>query len=127
MSNQVSGSSSVATAHSGPSGAVPFSAGGCAAPDQDAPFVGASAAGAGETVISGTVKAAGAPVPGAYVRLLDSAGEFTAEVVASSEGRFRFFARPGSWTVRALAPGRSGQVQLEAAAGTVTEATVHLA
>ena len=42
------------------------------------------------------------PVGGAFVRLLDSSDEFTAEVVASATGDFRFFAAPGSWTVRAL-------------------------
>ena len=45
--------------------------------------------------------------PSAYVRLLDSGGEFTAEVVSSDSGDFRFFAAPGSWTVRALAPAAS--------------------
>jgi hypothetical protein len=32
------------------------------------------------------------------VRLLDSSDEFTAEVVASATGDFRFFAAPGTWT-----------------------------
>ena len=48
----------------------------------------------------------GEPVAAAYVRLLDATGEFTAEVVSSATGVFRFFAAPGTWTVRALAPGR---------------------
>lgn len=56
-----------------------------------------------ETVITGRVlDDAGSPVGGAFVRLLDSSDEFTAEVVASATGDFRFFAAPGSWTVRAL-------------------------
>ena len=56
-----------------------------------------------ETVITGrVVDDAGQPVGGAFVRLLDSSDEFTAEVVASATGDFRFFAAPGSWTVRAL-------------------------
>jgi Protein of unknown function (DUF1416) len=56
-----------------------------------------------ETVITGrVVDDAGQPVGGAFVRLLDSSHEFTAEVVASATGDFRFFAAPGSWTVRAL-------------------------
>ena len=42
------------------------------------------------------------PVPRAYVRLLDGTGEFTAEVQASATGKFRFFAAPGDWTLRAL-------------------------
>jgi len=41
-------------------------------------------------------------VGGAFVRLLDSSDEFTAEVVASATGDFRFFAAPGTWRVRAL-------------------------
>ena len=58
-----------------------------------------------ETLIQGSVTRAGSAVPGTYVRLLDSTGEFTAEVPTSATGQFRFFARPGKWTVRTLAPG----------------------
>jgi hypothetical protein len=56
------------------------------------------------TVIQGTVTHDDAPVSGAYVRLLDSGGEFTAEVPTSATGQFRFFAVPGRWTLRTLAP-----------------------
>jgi hypothetical protein len=55
-----------------------------------------------ETVIFGTVSKDDAPVPAAYVRLLDSSGEFTAEVVTSASGDYRFFARPGDWTLSVL-------------------------
>jgi hypothetical protein len=58
-----------------------------------------------ETVIQGVVQREDAPLAGAYVRLLDSSGEFVAEVPTSATGQFRFFAAPGSWTVRTLAPG----------------------
>ncbi|NED99467.1 DUF1416 domain-containing protein [Phytoactinopolyspora halotolerans] len=58
-----------------------------------------------ETVIQGVVSRDDAPLAGAYVRLLDSSGEFTAEVPTSTTGQFRFFAAPGTWTVRTLAPG----------------------
>ncbi|WP_166355838.1 DUF1416 domain-containing protein [Phytoactinopolyspora limicola] len=58
-----------------------------------------------ETVIQGVVFRDDAPLAGAYVRLLDSTGEFTAEVPTSTTGQFRFFAGPGQWTVRTLAPG----------------------
>jgi len=58
-----------------------------------------------EAVVQGIVLRAGEPVGGAYVRLLDSGGEFTAEVPTSATGHFRFFAAPGSWTLRVLAPG----------------------
>jgi len=44
------------------------------------------------------------PVSNAYVRLLDRTGEFTAEVPTSATGHFRFFAGPGDWTLRTLAP-----------------------
>ena len=57
-----------------------------------------------ETVIQGVVAREGEPVGGAYVRLLDATGEFTAEVPTSATGHFRFFAAPGTWTVRTLAP-----------------------
>ncbi|EUA51668.1 putative thiosulfate sulfurtransferase domain protein [Mycobacterium xenopi 3993] len=49
-----------------------------------------------ETVITGrVVDSSGQAVGGAFVRLLDSSDEFTAEVVASATGDFRFFAAPG--------------------------------
>ena len=57
-----------------------------------------------ESVVQGVVLREGQPVAGAYVRLLDAGGEFTAEVPTSATGQFRFFAAPGSWTVRTLAP-----------------------
>jgi hypothetical protein len=64
-----------------------------------------------ETVLTGqVVDADGQPVGGAFVRLLDGTGEFTAEVVASGTGDFRFFAAPGTWTLRALSPRGNGDV-----------------
>ena len=57
-----------------------------------------------ESVIQGIVTRADEPVPNAYVRLLDKTGEFTAEVPTSATGHFRFFAAPGEWTLRTLAP-----------------------
>ncbi|MDD7940646.1 DUF1416 domain-containing protein [Actinomycetospora lutea] len=68
-----------------------------------------------ESVLVGKVTADGSPVGGAYVRLLDRTGEFTAEVVASATGDYRFYAAPGTWTVRALS--RSGNGQTEVAVG----------
>lgn len=58
-----------------------------------------------QTVIQGVVQRGDAPLAGAYVRLLDASGEFTAELPTSTTGQFRFFAAPGQWTVRTLAPG----------------------
>ena len=57
---------------------------------------------------------AGQPVGGAFVRLLDATGEFTAEVVASASGDFRFFAAPGTWTLRALSRSGNGETVLTA-------------
>jgi hypothetical protein len=60
-----------------------------------------------EAIIQGVVTRGGdpeEPVGNAYVRLLDRFGEFTAEVPTSATGHFRFFARPGEWTLRTLAP-----------------------
>ncbi len=57
-----------------------------------------------QAVIQGIVLRDDEPVSNAYVRLLDRTGEFTAEVPTSATGQFRFFAAPGTWTLRALAP-----------------------
>ena len=57
-----------------------------------------------ESIIQGVVVHEDQPVGNAYVRLLDRTGEFTAEVPTSATGQFRFFAAPGDWTLRALAP-----------------------
>lgn len=59
---------------------------------------------ANQAVIQGIVTRDGEPVGNAYVRLLDRSGEFTAEVPTSATGQFRFFAGPGEWTLRTLAP-----------------------
>ena len=93
----------------------------CGAPKQGTALAGVDLT--TQTVIQGTVWHDGAPIAGAYVRLLDASGEFTAEVVAGPEGEFRFFAAPGDWTVRALAPGGAGQRDLPADVG-LNETTV---
>jgi hypothetical protein len=90
---------------------------GCAAPDQSVEPAGDLA---GQTVITGVVRAAGEsgePVGGAFVRLLDAGGEFAAEVVSSPAGQFRFFAAPGSWTVRVLSRRGNGDAAVSAATG----------
>jgi hypothetical protein len=79
-----------------------------------------------ETVIQGVVARDGQPVGGAYVRLLDSTGEFTAEVPTSATGQFRFFAAPGTWTVRTLAPGSTVDNEVVATQGDVAELTITL-
>ena len=90
---------------------------GCAAPDQSAPIP-AGVDLEKETVITGIVSSTdGEAVGGAYVRLLDSTGEFTAEVVSSPQGVFRFFAAPGSWTLRALSRHGNGELAVDATRG----------
>jgi hypothetical protein len=96
---------------------------GCGAPEQGTPLP-ASVDLEKETVITGVVTAnGGAPVAGAYVRLLDATGEFAAEVVTSAGGQFRFFAAPGSWTLRALSRSGNGDAEVTADRG-VTEVSL---
>ena len=97
----------------------------CGAPAQELSLEGIDVG--KESVVQGTVSKGGQPLPGAYVRLLDATGEFTAEVVTSATGAFRFFARPGSWTVRALGPNDAkADASVEAKQGEVTEASLSL-
>jgi hypothetical protein len=70
-----------------------------------------------QSVLQGKVLTGPDPVAGAFVRLLDGTGEFTAEVVSSPCGDFRFFAAPGSWTVRALSRSGNGQSSVEVSTG----------
>ena len=79
-----------------------------------------------EAVIQGVVSRDGQPVGNAYVRLLDAGGEFTAEVPTSATGHFRFFAAPGQWTLRTLAPGSSIDRAVQAQQGAVAEVEVAL-
>ena len=88
----------------------------CAAPDQSAPLPEGIDL-TKETVISGRVCVGTEPIGGAYVRLLDASGEFTAEVVTSPAGHFRFFAAPGTWTVRALSRQDNASVTVAADRG----------
>ena len=78
------------------------SADGCGAPAGGA----ALPAGAGtQAVVQGHVTRDGTAVQTGYARLLNSGGDFVAEVPLGADGGFRFFAAPGTWTVRVLAPG----------------------
>ena len=80
-----------------------------------------------EAIIQGVVTRGGDPVSTAYVRLLDRSGEFTAEVPVSATGRFRFFAGPGQWTLRTLAP-RTATIDraVVAAIGSVADVEIDL-
>ena len=96
----------------------------CGAPAQGAGLAGIDLT--TQTVIQGSVWHDGAPVAGAYVRLLDATGEFTAEVVTSPEGEFRFFAAPGEWTLRTLSPIGRAERKLAAEIG-LNETTLAIA
>lgn len=97
----------------------------CGAPEQGSSL--ADAVVAKEAVVQGVVRRDGAPVSPAYVRLLDRSGEFTAEVPTSPAGEFRFFAGPGEWTVRALAPKADPvDVPVTAQRGTVAEVEIRI-
>jgi hypothetical protein len=81
-----------------------------------------------ETVITGrVVDGSGQSVGGAFVRLLDSSDEFTAEVVASATGDFRFFAAPGAWTLRALSPAGNGDASVAPSGAGIHEVDVKVA
>ncbi|HEU0191123.1 MAG TPA: DUF1416 domain-containing protein [Mycobacterium sp.] len=78
-----------------------------------------------ETVITGrVVDGSGETVGGAFVRLLDASDEFTAEVVASATGDFRFFAAPGTWTVRALSSVGNGDATVAPSGAGIHEVDV---
>jgi DNA/RNA endonuclease YhcR with UshA esterase domain len=94
----------------------------CGAPVQSLDLEGIDVA--KESIVQGTVVKDGAPVGGAYVRLLDSTGEFTAEVQTSATGAFRFFAAPGDWTLRTLTSGSTVDTAATAVQGEVVEVTV---
>jgi hypothetical protein len=96
----------------------------CGAPAQTLDLEGIDVA--KESIIQGTVSRDGSALGGAYVRLLDSSGEFTAEVVTSATGAFRFFAAPGDWTLRTLAPGAQTDTKVTAVQGDVVETDVEV-
>src|SRR5580658_6237664 len=75
--------------------------GGCGAP---AGGVAVPADVGNQAVVQGHVTRDGAAVNPGYARLLNSGGDFVAEVPLGEDGGFRFFAAPGAWTVRVLAP-----------------------
>ena len=68
----------------------------------------------------------GVAVTNGHVRLLDTSGEFTAEVPTNLEGQFRFFAAPGSWTLVVQAPGARVEQKIIAAQGTPTDVVIHI-
>ncbi len=57
-----------------------------------------------ETTIQGSVRRAGNPLEGAYLTLKGASGEFVGEIRTDGSGRFRFYAKPGEWTLKCLTP-----------------------
>ena len=96
----------------------------CGAPDQDT--LPALEVSAGEAVVHGFVTRDGSPFGGAYVRLLGTTGEFTAEVQTSATGYFRFYAAAGEWTLRTLAPGKVVDTPATAKQGQAVEVPVEV-
>jgi hypothetical protein len=97
---------------------------GCGAP---AGGVSVTAATGNQAVVEGRVVHDGAPVATGYARLLGTGDEFVAEVPLGTDGGFRFFAAPGSWTLRVLAPGGlRAERSVEADYGQVTKVDVNL-
>ena len=84
---------------------------GCGAP---AGGVSTTAAAGNQAVVEGHVVHDGTPVSTGYARLLGTGDEFVAEVPLGDDGGFRFFAAPGTWTVRALVPGGTVDASVEA-------------
>ena len=83
--------------------------------------------GATQSIIQGVVVHDQQPVASAYVRLLDRTGEFAAEVPTSATGEFRFFAAPGDWTLRVLAPrAQAADRTVTATRGSVAEVRISL-
>src|ERR1700759_1894293 len=77
---------------------------GCGAPAGGVSVSAASNAGS-PAVVEGGVVRDNAPLTTGYARLLGTGDEFVAEVPLGEDGGFRFFAAPGTWTLRVLAPG----------------------
>lgn len=97
-----------------------MSADGCGAPAGGASGAAASSS---QAVVEGRVLHDGAPVARGYARLLGTGDEFVAEVPLADDGGFRFFAAPGAWTLRVLAPGGlRGERSVEADYGRVAKA-----
>ncbi|MGD0555262.1 MAG: DUF1416 domain-containing protein [Streptosporangiaceae bacterium] len=78
-----------------------------------------------EAIVEGHVTHDGTAVTTGYARLLGTGDEFVAEVPLGDEGQFRFFAAPGNWKLRVLAPGGlTASEQVEAALGSITKLEV---
>ena len=78
-----------------------------------------------QAVVQGHVTSAGSPLHSGYARLLNTDGEFVAEVPLGEDGGFTFYAAPGDWTLRVLAPGGVREErEVSASTGKITELEV---
>ena len=99
---------------------------GCGAPAGGVPVSAATNAG-NQAVVEGRVVRDNVPLSTGYARLLGTGDEFVAEVPLGEDGGFRFFAAPGSWTLRVLAPGGlRAERSVDADYGQVTKVDVDL-
>ena len=99
-----------------------MSSDGCGAPAGGAAL---PAEAGSQAVVQGRVTRSGSAVPVGYARLLNEGGDFVAEVPLGEDGGFRFFAAPGTWTLRVLAPGGvTAERTVCAATGQVAELEV---
>jgi hypothetical protein len=97
---------------------------GCGAPAGGVPVSAATGAGT-QAVVEGRVVRDDAPLTTGYARLLGTGDEFVAEVPLGEDGGFRFFAAPGTWTLRVLAPGGArAERSVSAENGKVTKVEV---
>jgi hypothetical protein len=95
---------------------------GCGAPAGGIKVTGGAGS---QAVVQGRVTSAGTPVPSGYARLLNSDGEFVAEVPLGEDGGFTFYAAPGDWKLRVLAPGGIRvERAVSASTGMITELVV---
>jgi len=78
------------------------------------------------TIVHGRVLKDGHAVQGAYVRMLDTGGEFVAELQTDNHGNFRFFPKPGTWTISVVSAHGQGRADVDAAAGKQTYAHITL-
>jgi hypothetical protein len=101
--------------------------GGCGAPAGGVSVSAATGTLGSQAVVEGRVTHEGTPVSPGYARLLGTGDEFVAEVPLGDDGGFRFFAAPGSWTLRVLAPqGVRAERSVQADLGQVTKVDVTL-
>ena len=123
----MSGANAASTA-SGANPAGTASAGdGCGAPAGGVSVSAAAGTLGNQAVVEGRVTREGTPVSTGYARLLGTGDEFVAEVPLGDDGGFRFFAAPGSWTLRVLAPhGVRAEQSVQADLGQVTKVDVTL-